>query len=101
VSGRDGKNRRHGWALRNTQLTKADRVDRLLLILCLADILLVGIGLLAKQNYGPKAWCSSTDPDACSVFFIGRKMRLRLQVSAREALAAVIAALGEASHKWG
>lgn len=98
---RDGKNRRHGWALRNTQLTQAERVDRLLLILCLAYILLVGIGLLAKQSFGPKAWCSSNDPDACSVFFIGRRMRLRLQVSAREALAAVITALADASRKWG
>jgi hypothetical protein len=39
---RDGKNRRNGWALRNTQLTKADRVDRLMLVLALAYWLLVG-----------------------------------------------------------
>ena len=30
---RDEKNRRHGWALRNTQITRAERFDRLLLIL--------------------------------------------------------------------
>lgn len=30
---RDDKNRRNGWALRNTKITQADRIDRLLLIL--------------------------------------------------------------------
>src|SRR5262245_31442122 len=33
---RDRKNRRNGCALRNTKITKADRIDRLLLILALA-----------------------------------------------------------------
>ena len=33
---RDHKNKRNGWSLRDTQITKPDRIDRLLLILALA-----------------------------------------------------------------
>ncbi len=47
---RDEKNRRNGLALRNTQITQADRFDRLLLILALAYWLLTGIGLVARQQ---------------------------------------------------
>ena len=45
---RDDKSLRNGWALRLTQLTKAGRLDRLLLVLALAYWLLVGLGLLAR-----------------------------------------------------
>jgi hypothetical protein len=33
---RDGKNKRNGFALRHTRVTKPDRIDRLLLIVALA-----------------------------------------------------------------
>jgi hypothetical protein len=44
---RDTKGRRDGWAVRNTRIQHADRFDRHLLILALADILLAGPGLKA------------------------------------------------------
>jgi hypothetical protein len=44
---RDQKNRRNGFALRNTRIEKAERFDRLLLVLALAYLLLVGLGLLS------------------------------------------------------
>ena len=44
---RDAKSRRNGFALRAVRLKKADRIDRLLLIVTLAYILLVGLGRLA------------------------------------------------------
>jgi hypothetical protein len=98
---RDDKNRRNGWALRNTQITRAERIDRLLLILVLAYLLLVGIGLRARQRYRPGAWCSSNDPKQCSVFTIGRKMIDRMALPAAVAFAAVVAATAEAAPNWG
>jgi len=98
---RDDKNRRNGYALRNTQLTRADRIDRLLLILALAYILLSGVGLRARQRYRPGAWCSSNDPKQCSVFTIGRVMLDRMTLSAASAFAAVAAAVTDAAPNWG
>ncbi len=98
---RDDKSKRNGFSLRHTQLTKPDRVDRLLLILALAYWLLCGIGLLARQRYRPGQWCSSNDPKQCSVFTIGRIMRTEMQVAAAAAFAAVAAAVEEAAPNWG
>jgi hypothetical protein len=47
---RDQKNRRNGWALRNIQVTKADRFERLLLILVFAYVLLVGLGHYCRAH---------------------------------------------------
>jgi hypothetical protein len=98
---RDDKNRRNGWALRNTKITQADRIDRLLLILALAYLLLVGLGLRARQRYRPSTWCSSNNPRQCSVFTIGRLMVNQMHVPAASVVAAVIAALLEAAPNWG
>jgi hypothetical protein len=98
---RDQKNRRHGWALRNTQLTRPERLDRLLLILALAYWLLVGIGLLALAKHSPGMWFSSNCRASCGVFFIGRKMIARLAVTAEQALTALVAALTTEAAKRG
>jgi hypothetical protein len=98
---RDDKSRRNGYALRATQLTRAERIDRLLLILALAYILLVGLGLRARRRYRPGAWCSSNRPKECSDFTIGRIMLDRMTVRAVSAFAAAIAATVQAAPKWG
>lgn len=98
---RDDKNRWNGYALRATQLTRADRIDRLLLILALAYILLVGLGRLARQCYRPGRWCSTNRPKECSDFTIGRIMLSRMHLRATSAFAAAIAATTEAAPKWG
>ncbi len=98
---RDEKNRRNGYALRNTQLTRAERIDRLLLILALAYILLSGVGLRAQRPYRPGACCSSDDPKQCSVFTIGRVMLDRMKLSAASAFAAVATALTNPAPNWG
>ncbi len=98
---RDEKNRRHGWALRNTQITRPDRFDRLLLILTLAYWLLTGIGLLALRRYPPGIWCSNNRPGACAVFFIGQKMVRRLQLTAAQALSALLHAILVEAGNWG
>jgi len=98
---RDGKNKRNGWSLRDTQITLPDRIDRLLLILALAYLLLCGIGLRAKAEHRPSTWCSSNDRRACSVFFIGRVMLQRMQLTPAQAFDAVRQATLEAVPKWG
>jgi len=71
---RDGKNKRQGWALRDTGLKDPARLDRLILVLALAYLLLIGVGLLALRRYRPSAWCSNTRPDSASLFLIGQFM---------------------------
>jgi hypothetical protein len=98
---RDGKSRRNGFALRATRLTKAERVDRLLLVLALAYILLVGLGLRARQSHRPGFWGSSNDPGECSAFTIGRAVLDRIRRSPDSAFAAVREATAQAAEKWG
>jgi hypothetical protein len=98
---RDDKNRRNGFALRNIQIQRADRIDRLLLILALAYILLVSIGLRAQRQYRPAMWCSSNSQRQCSVFTIGRILTNQLQIPPPLALAALTLALLEAAGNWG
>ena len=97
---RDDKSLRNGWALRLTQLTKADRFDRLLLVLALAYWLLVGLGLLAREAHDPGEWCSS-DTEQCSAFTIGRVMLHRMAEAPAKAWAAVAEATAEPAANWG
>jgi hypothetical protein len=92
---RDHKNKRNGWSLRDTKITRPDRLDRLLLILAIAYLLLCGIGLIALQTGTPGDWASSTRNE-CSVFTIGRIMLNRLKIAIANALQAVIAATEDA-----
>jgi hypothetical protein len=71
---RDYKSRRNGFALRNTRIRKVDRFDRFLLILVLAYILLVGLGLRARLDFDPSAWCCNRRARECSAFTIGLAM---------------------------
>jgi hypothetical protein len=98
---RDHKNKRNGFSLRHTKITRAARIDRLLLILALAYWLLLGLGLKARQRYRPGMWCSSNDDKQCSVFTIGRILLDALQVTAALAFAAVADAICEAAPNWG
>jgi len=98
---RDDKNKRNGWALCNTQITRPDRIGRLLLVPALAYLLLVGIGLVARRRFRPGEWCSSNDPRQCSVFTIGRLMMEHLVVSPARAFASVVAATAAVAPNWG
>lgn len=71
---RDGKGGRYGLGLGQTQVTTAARLDRLILILALALILLTGLGLVARGRYRPGQWCSSNNPKECSDVTVGRRM---------------------------
>ena len=81
---RDKKNKFNGWSLRHTRIIRADRLDRLLLILALAYILFCGLGLLARSRCRPSCWTASSKND-CSIFTIGRIMLEKLRCTAREA----------------
>jgi DDE family transposase len=98
---RDHKSRRNGFALRNIQIQKASRFDRLLLILALAYLLLIGLGLQAKRDYCPSNWCTNTRDFECSVFIIGQRMLDRIEVSPEQAITALQRALTDAAPNWG
>ena len=97
---RDHKSKRNGWGLRDTQLKTPRRLDRLLLILALAYLLLCGIGLLARRTHRPSAWCSSSK-EQCSIFRIGLLMRDRLRASPAQAFAAVLELSESMAGNWG
>ena len=98
---RDQKNRRNGWALRNVQVTRAERFDRLLLIVVLASVVLMGLGHYCRARMGAHHWCSNQRSAECSVMVIGRCMLDRAQASAAEAFAALLAAIRTEAPKWG
>jgi hypothetical protein len=98
---RDQKNRRNGWALRNTRYQYADRFDRFLLILALAYLLLAGLGLQAKLDFEPSQWCTNTRDSECSVFTIGKAMLERCNDDPEELLRRVRYATEDAAARWG
>jgi hypothetical protein len=97
---RDGKNKRNGWSLRDTQLKTPQRLDRLLLVLAVAYLLLCGLGLIAQERYRPSAWCACSK-EQCSVFLIGRLMLDKLTAAPPKAFAAVLTLSEEVAGKWG
>ncbi len=86
---RDDKSKRNGWSLRDTQITRPDRLDRLLLILAIAYLLLCGVGLLAKERFEPSAWCSTNREIECSIYTIGLIMLAKITASPPAAFKAV------------
>ncbi len=98
---RDDKSKRNGWSLRDTRITKPDRLDRLLLVLAIAYLLLCGVGLIAKQQFEPSAWCSTNRDIECSLFTIGLIMLDKTEASPPAAFAAVVELSESVSPNWG
>jgi Transposase DDE domain len=98
---RDPKDRRNGWALRNTRIQYAERFDRFLLILALAYLLRAGLGLQAKWDFEPSQWCTNTRDSECSVITIGKAMLGRCNYDPDELLRRVRYATEDAASKWG
>jgi hypothetical protein len=71
------------------------------LILAIAYLLLCGIGLLAKKNFGPADWCSNSKENTCSIFVIGQLMSGKVKASPPKAFTAFLNATEEAVPKWG
>jgi DDE family transposase len=98
---RDGKSGRYGFGLRQTQVTRPARVDRLLLVLALALILLTGLGLVARRRYRAGEWCSTNRPTECSDVTVGRRMWDRLARPPERLLAEVVRATLLSVGNWG
>jgi hypothetical protein len=98
---RDGKSVRNGFALRHTQVSTADRFDRLVLTLVLAYLLLTGLGLRAMAADRPGEWSSVNRHTPCSAAVVGRTVRDWLYVAPEEALAIVRTATRTAATNWG
>jgi hypothetical protein len=98
---RDDKSKRNGWSLRDTQITKPDRIDRMLLILAIAYLLLCGIGLIAKSLFSPSAWCSTNRNIECSIYTIGMIMIEKIQVSPPRLLATIMQLSELVVPNWG
>jgi hypothetical protein len=71
---RDAKSLRNGFALRLTLVKDPRRLERLLLVLAIAYLLLVAIGLHCSKRYRSGRWCSNNRKDECSLVSIGRAM---------------------------
>ncbi len=99
---RDDKSKRNGWSLRDTLITRADRIDRLLLILAMAYILLAGIGLTARKTHPEGAWSSTNKGRQLSDFQVGFFMLDKLRISPTQALATLAHALAKTpGGNWG
>lgn len=98
---RDDKSKRNGWSLRDTRITKPQRLDRLLLILAIAYLLLCGVGLIAKTQFTPSAWCSTNRDDECSIYTIGLIMIEKINPSPPAALDAVLELSESVLPNWG
>ena len=88
---RDVKNKRNGWSLRDTQISTPDRLDRLMLVLAVAYILLCGIGLLAMTTRHHSEW-SSSKGGLHSLYLIGQIILSRgIRLKPAVAFAAMLA----------
>jgi hypothetical protein len=98
---RDAKSVRNGSALRHTQVRKADRFDRLLVVLVLSYLLLTGLGLRAMAECGPGEWSSTDCGKPASAVVAGRAILAWFRLSPAAALAALLAATINAAPNWG
>jgi len=73
---RDEKNIRYGWGLRQTKVHTAGRLERLLLVLAFAYLLLLLVGFTCRDTMSEAYWASavSKSQDQACGFTIGRYM---------------------------
>ena len=100
---RDEKNIRYGWGLRKLQLSSASRLQRMLLILAFAYILLLLMGLLCKETMSQAHWSSTTSKTKpTSAFVVGRKMQNKRRFKLKELLLLLATSLKSvAKENWG
>jgi hypothetical protein len=98
---RDSKDGRYGLGWGRTQVETAGRLDRLILIVALALILLSGLDRVARGRFRPSAWCSSNDPRECSDVTVGRRMWERIDAPPERLLDEVVRATLLSVGNWG
>jgi len=100
---RDEKNLRYGWGLRQTSLSEAARLERMLLVLAFAYLLLVLMGLVAGARFSQAHWSATTSPKKpTSAFVIGRYMQDHTRFRFPELLHTLAHLLTQtAKENWG
>lgn len=98
---RDGKDGRYGLGLGQAQVGTAGRLDRLILIVALALILLSGLGRIARDRFRPSAWCSSNSPRECSDVTVGRRMWDRIDEPPKRLIDEIVRATIDVVGNWG
>jgi len=98
---RDTKNEHLGWSLGKTRVTRADRLDRLILIAALAYMLLVGLGLWCREHMDPRRWCTNTRKRELSAFAIGRIMLRRTATAVASLIDLLLRNLATPEGNWG
>jgi hypothetical protein len=98
---RDKKNVNNGWGLRHMRLKTAGALDRLLLILAIAYMILCGIGLYALKHLPPRLWCACNRPGECGVFTIARRMLDDIQLTVEQIFAEIGLCSKLLAPRWG
>jgi hypothetical protein len=101
---RDEKNLRYGWGLRQSQVSEAARLERLLLVLAFAYLFLVLLGCLCRRTYPSACWAAGTSrrKRQASVFFIGRLMLNQARSSPTQLLRLFATLLAQTHQEnWG
>jgi hypothetical protein len=98
---RDSKNEHLGWSLAKTRITRAARLDRLILVLALAYLLLVALGLWCRAHQSPRLWATNRRVRELSALAIGRVMLGRVQVAVATLVAVLLRSLATTQGKWG
>lgn len=97
---RDAKSVRNGSALRHTRVRKADRFDRLAVVV-LSYLLLTGLGLRAMAEYWPGEWSSTDCGKPAGAVVAARAILSWFRLSPAAAIAAVLEATTNAVPNWG
>lgn len=98
---RDTKNEHLGWSLAKTRITRPDRLDRLILVLALAYLLLVALGLWCRQHRPPRLWASNNRVKELSAYAIGRVMLMRLTIALNTLIHLLLRSLASTEGNWG
>ncbi|MCX6069393.1 MAG: IS4 family transposase [Chloroflexi bacterium] len=101
---RDEKNLRYGWGLRQSQVSNAQRLERLLLVLAFAYLLLLLLGFHCMETLSPAHWSAASSPKKrqASAFFVGRLLYGEIRCPLRQLLRLLSALLSQiAKENWG
>jgi hypothetical protein len=98
---RDAKNEHLGWSLAKTRIKRADRLDRLILVMAMAYLLLVALGLWCREHQDPRRWCTNRRKNELSAFAIARVMLDRLRVAIVELIRLLLRSLATVQGNWG
>jgi hypothetical protein len=100
---RDEKNLRFGWGFRHVTLTEAQRLERLLLVLAFAYLLLQLMGLTCQQQFSERHWAAAiSQRRQASAFFVGRFMQSRYRFALKRLLTLLTKELAQiVEENWG